>query len=851
MHPVDCELPATAVATRSRCLQHASLAECIHSQEKIAVSRAKDASLSAEAATFSVTLGGREPGREMILAFGADPFWSREMYDWRIQTVSTAIRDVTACEEGSGDPPSSRPARGAHASGSEYASLACPAPPDDIPGRMPTPSSSSTVSSRPLLLEIGVEELPSSFVDAALAALPELVRTKLAELRLAHGDVQRARHAAPARASSSRTSPSAQPDLDEEVTGPPVKAAFKDGEPTKAAEAFAAKLGVAVDALCVVDEPAGKQKAGRYLVGRRARSGRDARELLGKALAEIARGDPVPQVDALGRGRRDVRAAGPVDRRAARRRRRSTSRSRACAAARDVARPSLPRAGAVRRSTSADAYVDALREAHVLVDRDERASDDDGARRRRGARRGRRARSGRVPRATRTPRSSRSRTSSPARSSEEFLALPARGDPRGRARAPEVLLRPKPAGRDELLPRYLAVVNTAHDPANIAKGNDRVMRARLADARFFYEEDKKAHARGPRREARRHRLPQPPRHGAREGRAHRAARARASRACSMLAEPTLVAARRARAPLQVRSRLADGRRVPRAPGRDGPRVRAARRASPRGRERDPRPLPPDGRRRTPSPTTTSRRVVALADRLDTLVGCFAVGLSPTGAADPYRAAPRVHRVLRTLLEQREPSRVREARALGELSALGVRRLFAGKKLDLSATTTVAKVEDFASERLRGLLASETSAAIADAVLGGHNQVGGSTRHADDVPRLHDAQGEGARRGGRREAALAREGADVGLRDADDALVLVTGRSAAKGAWIPHRFRPGSLRAARRGATRPRRDRRRAPRPARRRGRSARGRRRRRSGSRAAPDPGRGAGTVGSSFATWS
>ena len=34
---------------------------------------------------------------------------------------------------------------------------------------------------------------------------------------------------------------------------------------------------------------------------------------------------------------------------------------------------------------------------------------------------------------------------------------------------------------DELLPHYIAVANTANDPARIAKGNDRVMRARLAD----------------------------------------------------------------------------------------------------------------------------------------------------------------------------------------------------------------------------------------------------------------------------------------------------------------------------------------------------------------------------------
>ena len=41
----------------------------------------------------------------------------------------------------------------------------------------------------------------------------------------------------------------------------------------------------------------------------------------------------------------------------------------------------------------------------------------------------------------------------------------------------------------KLLPRYLAVVNTAENPENVRRGNDRVMRARLADAKFFYETD--------------------------------------------------------------------------------------------------------------------------------------------------------------------------------------------------------------------------------------------------------------------------------------------------------------------------------------------------------------------------
>src|SRR5690606_14429747 len=42
-----------------------------------------------------------------------------------------------------------------------------------------------------------------------------------------------------------------------------------------------------------------------------------------------------------------------------------------------------------------------------------------------------------------------------------------------------------------LMPAYLAVVNTAVVPENVRRGNDRVMRARLADAKFCYDEDLK------------------------------------------------------------------------------------------------------------------------------------------------------------------------------------------------------------------------------------------------------------------------------------------------------------------------------------------------------------------------
>ena len=101
---------------------------------------------------------------------------------------------------------------------------------------------------RDLLFEIGCEELPSSFVNGALSALPGLVDKTLTELRLGHGPVRVL--GTPRRLTLIvEDLATQQPDLSETVMGPPTKVAFKDGAPTKAAEAFAKKIGTTVDAL--------------------------------------------------------------------------------------------------------------------------------------------------------------------------------------------------------------------------------------------------------------------------------------------------------------------------------------------------------------------------------------------------------------------------------------------------------------------------------------------------------------------------------------------------------------------------------------------------------------------------
>ena len=78
--------------------------------------------------------------------------------------------------------------------------------------------------------------------------------------------------------------PAAQPDVTEQVTGPSVSVAFKDGQPTPAAHAFAKKAGVDVSQLERITTPKGE-----YLSAKVTKKGRSAAEILAEALPkEIA-----------------------------------------------------------------------------------------------------------------------------------------------------------------------------------------------------------------------------------------------------------------------------------------------------------------------------------------------------------------------------------------------------------------------------------------------------------------------------------------------------------------------------------------------------------------------------------
>ncbi len=98
------------------------------------------------------------------------------------------------------------------------------------------------------LLELGTEELPASFVASSAQQWQRLVPATLAEELLTNDSINV--YATPRRlAVLVKGLPVQQSDREEEVKGPPAAAAFKDGKPTKAAEGFAKKQGVEIDAL--------------------------------------------------------------------------------------------------------------------------------------------------------------------------------------------------------------------------------------------------------------------------------------------------------------------------------------------------------------------------------------------------------------------------------------------------------------------------------------------------------------------------------------------------------------------------------------------------------------------------
>ena len=332
------------------------------------------------------------------------------------------------------------------------------------------------------LLEIGCEEIPARMIDAAAKELRERVGALLTRERLSAREITSLE--TPRRvAVMANGIAAAQSDVTEQVTGPSVNVAYKDGQATPAAQAFAKKSGVDVARLERVATPKGE-----YISAKVTKKGRTAAEILVESLPKEIAGiywpknmywrkpnerfvRPVRWLVAMLDGETiplefdGIRAG-------------KTSRGHRILSVGAVA---IPRAGA--------AYVDALRAAKVLgrADREHQI---------------RKA----LDAAARTIPDARWREDKTLLDSVvnlmEFPSVILGGfDPQFLALPEEVLVTVMrdhqkyfalEDAQGKLLPHFLAVLNTDRDPQDLIRhGNERVLRARFNDARFFWETDQK------------------------------------------------------------------------------------------------------------------------------------------------------------------------------------------------------------------------------------------------------------------------------------------------------------------------------------------------------------------------
>lgn len=481
------------------------------------------------------------------------------------------------------------------------------------------------------LLEIGVEELPASFVASGLKSLAAAAKDALVRARLEPTSVTVL--GTPRRLGFiARGLPDRQEDRSETVTGPPWSAAFRDGEPTRAALGFAQKNGVEVADLQKLSTDKGD-----YVTAHVSEKGKAAAELLSELLPEVCARISFPKQMRWGAGEHSF--GRPIHWLVSLLGEEVVPFTLADIVAGNESRGHRflsPDAFAVQ---SASAYVDALRSHHVFADTGERRRKMKDALEFAAAEIG-----GELAHDEFLLDECASLVEEPfvvpGRFDEDFLSLP-------EAVVVSVMRDHQRyfAVRDlkgALLPRYLNVVNTANARDVIAKGNDRVLRARLADARFFVEEDRKQPLEG--RLAKLDTVVFQRKLGTIGDKVRRIEQLAGSMAaeCGADVEKTRHAARLAKTDLEslivfefpeLQGQM--GRYYAEAEGIDAEVTQAiAEHYQPASAD-------------DAVPTGVIGSLVGVADRLDTLVGCFGIGQQPSGSADPFalrRAALGIIRI---------------------------------------------------------------------------------------------------------------------------------------------------------------------------------------------------------------
>lgn len=335
---------------------------------------------------------------------------------------------------------------------------------------------------RELLLEIGTEEVPARFIPPVLEEMATAMRKRLEQERIGVGDI--VTWGTPRRLTlAARDVAESQAEVSQEVLGPPKAVAFDQyGQPTAAAQGFAKAQGVPVSDLIEVETPRGV-----YLGVRKKTTGRPAKERLAEILPEFILGLSFPK--SMRWGSLDVTFARPIHWILARFGGEVVAFRLADVASGGVTyghRFLAPQPLEVKDVAS---YVEALRRAHVIVDPAERRPFLEAELARAAASVG-----GEVVPNPGLVEENTFLVEYPSvvvgHFEDKFLALP-----------DEVLITSMREhqryfslrGKDgKLLPHFIAVNNTlTRNPDVVRQGHERVLRARLSDAMYFYQVDSK------------------------------------------------------------------------------------------------------------------------------------------------------------------------------------------------------------------------------------------------------------------------------------------------------------------------------------------------------------------------
>src|SRR6266849_7132831 len=514
------------------------------------------------------------------------------------------------------------------------------------------------------LLEIGCEEIPARMIDTAAQELYTRVVEALTANQLASqvesGGVYGSHYSTPRRLAVLFPEIRAQQqDIAEHVIGPSVKVAFKDGKPTPAAQAFAKKAGVDVSRLEKITTPKGE-----YLAATVTRTGRGANEILSEFLPKEI--DSIYWPKSMYWRKPNERFVRPV---------------RWLVAMLDGEVIGLEFAGiragnesrghriladrTVRISRAGAPYVDALREANVLS-RGEREQQirqalDAAARTIPGAR----------------WRDDKNLLDTVVNLTEWPSALLGNFDPEFLELPEEVLVTVMrdhqkyfavEDANSKLLPHFLAVLNTDGDPQGIIRhGHERVLRARFNDARFFWQTDQKVPLRE-RVELLKHVTFQ------KDLGSYYDKTLRVQRLCSWLSEivrqsgmavrPGVVHKAACLAKADLTTELVKeftelqgivGGLYARVQQLDSDMPEATRLAIANAIYDHYKPESMEDS----VPRTIEGAVLSIADKADTIIGMFYLGLHPTGSRDPFALRRQANGIIKTIAEHKLPIKLEQ------------------------------------------------------------------------------------------------------------------------------------------------------------------------------------------------